>query len=133
MAEILKVDEDQRMAFGWAYVAVDAAGQQVVDLSGDVVDDPEELAKAAYDFVLNARTGDVMHQEKVIGELVESLVITPDKLAKLGVPDGVLPQSAWWIGFHVTDPGVWSQIRAGDWTAFSVGGEGVRTPMGADT
>lgn len=123
--KIAKVDEDQRLVFGWAYIAADKDGTVIIDKQGDFIDDPEELAKAAYDFVLESREGDLMHTEIPVSRLVESIVFTPEKLEKMGVPEGTMP-TGWWVGFYVDDDDVWAGVKKGTWGAFSIGGQGVR-------
>jgi hypothetical protein len=59
---IEELDEDQRMVFGWAYVAVTKTGDQVTDHSGDEVD-PANLEDVAYDYVLHSREGGEMHAD----------------------------------------------------------------------
>lgn len=62
MFHILKSDGDQRLVFGWASVSVTVDGEQVEDLQGDAVD-PEELEKAAYQYVLDFRDAGEMHDQ----------------------------------------------------------------------
>ena len=80
--EVSKLDEEQRLVFGFAQVAIGKGETSPFeDHQGDVVD-PEELAKAAYDFVLESREGNLMHVGKQIAVLVESMVFTDEKLEK---------------------------------------------------
>ncbi len=124
--KIQKSDDDKRLAFGWAYVAQDAAGQQTTDWSGDQLE-PEELEQAAYKFVEFYREGGEMHERGGCAVLVESIVFTADKQAALGVPEGTLPVG-WWIGFRVTDDDVWAKIKDGSYPMFSIEGTAVRIP-----
>jgi cation transport regulator ChaB len=124
---IAKIDADQRRVFGWAYIAVEKSGRQVPDLQGDVID-PEELEETGYDHVLEARASDAMHDKSVVGRLIESVVFTPEKIAKLGLPVGSLP-CGWWVGYQIDDDATWSLIRKGVYRAFSVGGTALRTPL----
>lgn len=123
--EIRKLDEEQRLVFGWLSVAVDKDGNSVVDSQDDVIE-PAELEKAAYDFVLNARGAGEMHEKlDGIGKLVESVVFTKEKRAALGIPDGVVPDG-WLVGFKIDDGDVWAKVKDGTYRAFSIGGRGVR-------
>lgn len=130
-SDIAKMDEDERNVFGWAYVTHDVEGNVVIDKSGEFVDDPKELEAAAYDYVINKRIGGDSHKTNddgsptQIGTMIESVVFTPDKIAKMGIPAGVLP-TAWWLGIHVTDDEVWQQVKKGERPAFSIQGSGVR-------
>ena len=51
---ITKTSEDQQIVFGWANVAIRKDGTVVEDLQDDIIE-PEELEKAAYEYVLNFR------------------------------------------------------------------------------
>lgn len=129
---ITKLDEEKRLAFGWAYIAKDKFGNVVVDKQGDFVDDMEELEKAAYLFVNESRTGGVMHlrdgdNAKRIGHLVESFVTTPEKLEKMGLPSTT--EQGWWVGFRVEDDEVWQGIKDGKYKSFSIHGQGRRQYM----
>ena len=122
---ISKVDEDRRLVFGWAYIAKSKDGTVIIDKQGDFIDDDWELESAAYDFVLNSGLGDEMHLQVPVSKVVESMVFTPDKIAKMGLPEGTLP-TAWWVGFRVDDDAVWDEVKKGTYRAFSVCGAGVR-------
>ena len=124
---IVKTDErpDQHLAFGWASIAIDKSGEVVVDRQGDFIDRVEELEKAAYDYVVNSREAGQNHLRTGVGTLVESMVFTPEKLEKMGLPPDALPQG-WWLGFRVSDPEVWKGVKDGTYPMFSVHGVGRR-------
>ncbi len=121
---IKKADEDQHLAFGWAYVSQDEAGQQTEDHSGDQLEAPE-LEAAAYQFVELYREGGEMHERGGCAVLIESMVFTEEKQAALGIPAGTLPVG-WWIGFKVTDEDVWAKVKDGTYPMFSIEGTAVR-------
>lgn len=123
--EIAKIDEDKRLVFGWAYVAYDADGELVVDKSGEFVDDVGELETAAYSFVLKSRTGDTDHSNEITSTLIESMVFTPEKIEKMGIPEDAVPQG-WWCGFRVEDDDAWESVKTGKRTAFSIFGRSVK-------
>lgn len=122
--ELKKVDEDQRLVFGW-FSVVEVDGEAVVDREGDVIS-PEELEKAAYNFVLKARIAGEVHMRKGVGDLVESIMFTKEKQEALGIDLGMV---GWWGGFKVSDDTVWKAVQAGDYAMFSIGGTGTRVPM----
>src|SRR5262249_10353026 len=105
--KVTKMDAEQCKGFGWAYVSV-VADKLSVDKQGDAIW-PEDLEKAAHDFVLNYRLQGDMHQyEKATdetpvqkGRLIESMVFTVEK-RKLGLvaldPDSGQPMSGWFVG-----------------------------------
>lgn len=121
---ISKADEEQQIVYGWAYVTHDKEGNVVVDKSGDFVDQIEEIEKTAVRFMLSSRNTDVGHANVKTGSIVESMVFTPEKIEKMGIPVGVVP-SGWWIGTKVDDA-TWADYKAGRLTAFSVHGKGLR-------
>ena len=123
---ISKVDNEKKRVFGWASVGIRKDGKVVIDKQKDFIDDPEEMENAAYNFVLHSRDGGEMHIRKGVSTLIESFVITPEKQEALGIPDGVLPKSAWWTGWQVHDDDVWKGIKSGKYKMFSVHGKGTR-------
>lgn len=127
--QIAKSKQDEQLVFGWANVAIDAAGQYPLDWDGDVTD-PQHLEKAAYDFVLKHRVTGEQHEGEAKGNLVESVMFTKEKQEALGIPDGILPQG-WWVGFHVPDKEVFEKIKSGEYEMFSVQGTGYRAPTNA--
>lgn len=132
--EIAKVDTDKRQVFGWASVT-EINGKPVVDLQNDVLE-TYELEKAAYDYVLNSRVGGEMHRRvgksspKQVGSLIESMVITPEKIEKMGLPPDT--PRGWWIGFKVQDEEVWQNVKKGKYAGFSIHGLGKRLEKSLD-
>lgn len=122
---ILAKSEEQRLVFGWLYVARKADGSQVVDHSGEVVD-VADLEKASYEFVLKHRVAGAMHEEIGVGRLVECIVFTAEKREAMGIPDGVLGD-AMWVGFKIDDDDAWEGVRSGRYKMLSLGGKAVRS------
>ncbi len=118
-AEIRKVDPDQQLVFGWAWVSTDDDGNLVVD-SHDEVIEPAEIEAAAYDYVLEARDAGEMHEGEAVGKMVESLLLTPEKAEAMGL--GKTEATAWWVGMYIEDPEVFGKIKQGDYKMFSVQG-----------
>ena len=121
---VVKIDEDRNLVFGWAYVSVSKTGMPVVDHSGEMID-PADLEDAAYVFNLVFRDSGVMHKGEAVGKLIESLVTTPDKLEKLGLPPGALPVG-WWVGFYIEDDEIFAKVKSGEYQAFSIQGQAAR-------
>lgn len=127
--KILKADDDQRLVFGWASVAITVDGEELEDMQHDMID-PEELEEAAYEYVLNFRDTGEEHLPgyRKKGKLVESCVFTPEKQRAMGIPEGIVPV-AWWIGFKIDDEATWQRIKDGTYKMFSIEGKAQREPV----
>jgi len=119
---VLKVDEEQRMIFGWANVAMMGENEPVVDLQDDTIDGAT-LEKAAYDYVRRYRVVNDMHHGPAVGDLVESFVVTPEKLKAMGLTrsDGA-PAVGMWVGYKL-DETEWAAFKRGERPMFSIEGE----------
>lgn len=124
---VIKSDDDSRLVFGWANVAVRVDGEQIIDWQGDAID-TEDLEKAAYSYVADFGTAGEMHQRGGVGHVIESIIFTKEKAEALGIPADILPEG-WWIGFKITDDEVWEKIKSGEYSMFSIEGEAIREPM----
>lgn len=125
-----KFDEERRIASGWAYVAKAADGSQVVDHSGEFIDDVTALEDAVAEYVLTSRNGDEMHEGPVVAKLVGSVVLTPEKLAAMGAPDAKLP-TGWWVEFKVEGDETWKRVKDGSLGMFSIQGIAERETVNA--
>lgn len=119
--KIMKSDDEKMLAFGWASVSMRIDGEVIEDWQKDIVE-PEELEKAAYEFVLLYREGGEMHERGGAAVLIESVVFTEEKMQAMGIPVGTLPVG-WWIGFKVLDEDVWEKVKDGTYSMFSIEGE----------
>jgi hypothetical protein len=119
--EFQKIDAERQIAFGWAYTA--AIGDKlVVDHSGDFVDEEAIpfLEDAVYEFVLESREADEMHERFTgVGKIVESVLFTPEKMKVMGIEG---ERIGWWVGFFISDEEVWGKVKDGTYPAFSVRG-----------
>jgi len=125
--EFAKADEDKRQVFGWASI-VEVDGTPVVDRQGDWIT-PEEIEKAAYQYVLNSRKAGHQHkrdgdQPFHAGDMIESFVMTPEKVEKMGLPDDT--PIGWWVGYKIHDEDAWQKVKKGEVTGFSIHGRGKR-------
>ncbi|MDR3149550.1 MAG: XkdF-like putative serine protease domain-containing protein [Oscillospiraceae bacterium] len=125
---VTKSDDDKRLVFGWASVAVRVDGEQITDYQEDVID-AADLEAAAYDFTADFGTAGEMHQRGGVGRLVESVVFTKEKSDAMGIPPDVMPQGGWWVGFRISDGEVWAKIKSGEYSMFSIEGEAERIPV----
>lgn len=126
--EIIEKNHDQQQVFGFLSVSVDKDGNLVEDLQNDMIT-PDELEKGAYNYVRMQgvhKTAGEMHTNIGVGDLIESMVFTKAKQEALGIPAGILPECAYWIGYQITDDNVWKRVKSGELTAFSIGGRAIR-------
>jgi len=131
---IAKVANEHKLVFGWANVIKTEDGKVLLDRQGDFIDDEWELEKAAYAYMLDSRDGGVMHAKTGVATTVESMMFTDEKVEAMGIAKGLIP-TGWWIGMQVHDDDVWSGIKKGDFSGFSIHGKGVRkvAPITPDT
>ena len=125
--KIIKSDDEKMLAFGWASVSMRVDGELIEDWQNDIVE-PEELEKAAYDYVLLYREGGEMHERGGASILIESVVFTEEKMRVMGIPAGTLPVG-WWIGFKVTDKEVWEKVKDGTYNMLSIEEEAERVEI----
>ena len=121
---ITKTDDSTQCVFGWASVAVTKTGETLVDLQGDTID-IYDLEEAFQDYVTSSRALNFAHAGAQRGTLVECMVFTPEKIAALGIPEGVLPLGAL-VTYHLPDPDDYAQAKAEGLLMFSIEGTGVR-------
>ncbi|MDO4281345.1 MAG: XkdF-like putative serine protease domain-containing protein [Peptococcaceae bacterium] len=127
--EIFKTDDDRRLVFGWASVALTEDGEPIEDLQKDVID-PDDLEEAAYEYVLHFRDTGEEHQPglRKKGKLVESCVFTAEKQRAMGLEPDSLPVG-WWIGFKIDDEDTWQRVKDGTYQMFSIEGRAEREPL----
>jgi len=132
--QISKLDEDKMQSFGWASV-VKIDGKTVIDKQADLIE-IDDIEDAAYAYVQTSGIGGDMHRRNEDGTpyqastLIESMVFTPEKIAKLGLPES-MPQG-WWIGMQHEDPEVWADVKSGKKKGFSIHGHGLREVVFVD-
>lgn len=121
--QIAKTVPAKQQVFGWASVAALASGETVVDSHEHVIP-PDELESAVYEFNMFYRDLDEKHTEAVQGTLIESFMVTPDKLEIMGLAKDALP-TGWWVGFWIADPNLFQKVVNGEYSMFSIAGVAV--------
>ncbi|MBW2066888.1 MAG: hypothetical protein JRJ03_18415 [Deltaproteobacteria bacterium] len=117
--EIRKVDEENRRFYSIVYAPHEE------DAQGDF-STPEEIKKAAYDFMKNLRLLNVdrFHNEKPEKAFIaESWLLRKDDSL---FPDE--PEGSWAVGIVVEDDELWADVKKGEINALSMGGIGEREP-----
>lgn len=128
---INKFYDDEQLVFGWASVAKDANGNRPLDWHGDLID-AEDLEKAVYDFNLNFRESNEMHQpNSTNGKLVESIIFTKEKMQSMGIPEGTVPEG-WWVGFKLDSREVYQKVKTGVYKMFSIEGSAYSQEVDSD-
>lgn len=115
--QVLKVDDDERLVYGWASV-ISENGKTLVDRQGDVISAPT-LTKAVNKFMQDVRVGKEMHSGKQIGVVVNSWVVTKETNEAMGIQSD---REGWMVSFRVFDDEVWKRVKSGELSAFSIGG-----------
>jgi hypothetical protein len=126
-ADILKLDAERRIAWGWASVST-VKGELVTDLQGDTIT-PAEMEKMADRFMSSARMAKAMHEGDQIGEVLHSFPLTAELAKAFGMETD---REGWIIGMKVHDDAVWRGFTEGTYKAFSIGGKGRRKPKDYD-
>lgn len=132
-ADIAKTDDEERIAFG-LFSVMKIGDELVIDGEEDRIE-TREIEKAAYEYVKESRDAGLNHSETGVGNLVETMVFTKEKvealkkaLTEAGIKHTIeIDGEFWWGGHHVTDEKVWKSVKSGDIEAWSIGGSAVRT------
>lgn len=117
-ATVLKVDDEQGLVYGWAYVSTQD-GNLLVDSQGDSIE-PIEMEKMATDFMLNSRNAKVMHKGENVGTFVHSFPMTNDIMKAFDIYSD---REGWLVAMKPDNPEVMKAYKAGDYTGFSIGGK----------
>jgi hypothetical protein len=115
--KVIKIDEEQRIIYGWASVTT-YKGELVVDLQGDVIR-TNTLHKAFNEFMKELRVGKLNHSGEQVGQIVHSFPMSKEICDALEIQtdkEGVI------AGFYVTDDTLWEQVKSGEFAEFSIGG-----------
>ena len=122
-ADILKLDSERRIAWGWAYVST-IDGELQTDTQGDSIT-PAEMEKMADKFMSSARMAKAMHEGDQVGEVIHSLPLTTELAKAFSIETD---REGWLIGMKVHDDAIWKQFKNGTLKGFSIGGKGKRKP-----
>jgi len=112
MKEILIKEDENNLIFGWAYVRETKDGKQVIDHSGEFTkaENFKDMELATYAYNLAYRQADRQHDLVPKGFLIESVVLTKEKMAKMGIPEGIVPEAVW-VGFYFPDDNDYAEIK----------------------
>lgn len=117
-ATVLKVDDEQGLVYGWAYVSTED-GKLLVDTQGDSIE-PIEMEKMATDFMLNSRNAKVMHKGENVGQFVHSFPLTNDIMKAFDIYSD---REGWIVAMKPNDENVMKAYKSGEYSGFSIGGK----------
>jgi len=120
---LLKADEP-KVVYGVVYAPCQKGQKCQLDTQKDFVR-PDELRKAAWDFMAKSRTVGNQHQGPAKAEVVESFVAPMD----MAVDGEKITKGSWVLAVRVKDDTIWKAVQNGELNAFSIGGKGLRTPV----
>jgi hypothetical protein len=113
--EIAKMDVDQRLIYGVVLVP------DVMDLQGDICS-KEDIQEAAHDYLVNSRIIKAQHRAPTDADVVECYIAPVD----IPLGKGVIPAGSWVMVTKVNSESMWTAIKKGDVTGYSIGGRGTR-------
>jgi len=115
--EVAKADEDKRLVYG---IVLEP---NTIDLQGDTLTS-ETIEQAAHDFLARSRTVGDMHTREADAEVVESW-IAPEPGSMGGQ---TYEAGTWLMAVKVHSDALWAMVKSGDYSGFSIGGYGTRSP-----
>lgn len=136
--QVVKFDEARNEIFGIGSISLNVDGHLVNDLQDEQIE-PGDLEDAVYKFNLDFRETGEMHKGEAKGRLIESMLITPEKIDKLlgdRLPAELVAavQKAlgvrWWLGFKV-EPDTFAKVKSGQYSMFSIQGSAEKVPVPA--
>jgi len=107
-----------------------ASKADIEDTEGDTIE-LIDLKRAAHDFMSESRNGDIDHDFKNHGDVVESLVI--DKAIVEAIKTGEVTEGDWFIGYKPIDTEVAMKAASGEYfRGFSIAGTCHKVIEGGD-
>lgn len=115
--DIIKYDEEQKIAYGWAYICTEN-GEISYDHSGEWVK-PSTMEKALVTYMENYRVGKKNHSGEQVSTTIFAFPLTKEISAALGIDtnrEGLI------VGKKFYDEKTWQEVKSGKYPAFSIGG-----------
>jgi hypothetical protein len=123
---VVKADEDEekeeRTVFGVVLIP------ETPDAQGDVYD-AEEVKKAAYSFMeIYGGHMKIMHRGKALDDKLKVLETYLSK-QEISFGDEAFPIGTWFVTSRVCDDEIWSDVKEGKWTGYSMGGSAIKEAL----
>ena len=121
-AEVLKVDEELGIVFGWGIICTEK-GENYFDTQGDHIPD-KAMLKATSEFMYEIRAAGEMHARHANGDavhkgiIVHSMPLTKELAESFGI---TTEKTGWLIGMK-PDSDMLDKFRDGTYKGFSIGG-----------
>lgn len=122
--DILKADNEKRIAYGIVYPAMQAGWS---DSQGDRASS-ETIEAFAHAFMLKSRRYDIQHQRDALpteAVVVESYLAPVD----FEMNGHAVTKGSWVVATHFPDAASWELVKSGKVNAYSIRGKGKRKPI----
>ena len=120
---ISKVDRKKQIVYG---VVLEPDS---VDEQGDTMT-AQDIENTAHEYMRKSRVVGDRHSKQLDAYPVESYIAPQDMVFEIGTyGPQVVKQGSWVLGVKVNDPAMWQKVEDGEYTGFSIGGFGKRTPV----
>ena len=122
-AEVIKGAEGEEEHYVLGAVLV----PEETDLQGDIYS-ADEVRKACFSWIEDHGAFKIMHKGR---ELADNKVkVLENFIAPCSYKIGATPvkQGTWMLGLRIVDKRLWSDIKEGRWTGYSIGGEAKKKP-----
>lgn len=113
--EFAKTDEDKRLVYGIVLAPNE------IDTQNDMIF-PEEIEKAAHNFLQQSRVLGEQHETVADSEIVESYITPEDTILQ----EQEVKKGTWIVVSKVHSDELWKDIKDGIYTGYSIGGTGKR-------
>ena len=113
--DLMKLDDDQRLIYGVVLVP------DVEDLQGDICS-KEDIQEAAHEYLVKSRMIKAQHKAPTDAEVVECYIAPID----IPIGKGIAPAGSWILVTKVNSSAMWTAVKKGEITGYSIGGRGTR-------
>lgn len=119
----VKIFKSTDLEFGVIYGVASKA--DYFDSQNDNID-LSTLRKAAHEFMIKSRAGNIDHEGGIDGDIVESFIV--DKEFIKAIKDGTIEEGSWVIGYRPFDKSIAKAATSGEYVGFSIEGMSRREP-----